>query len=269
MGATPTFDTLRFEVAERVATLTIDRPERRNAWSNRLSQELVEAFAVIEHDDDIRATIFTGAGDKAFSAGADLKDERTHRVSSVGAHLATVTPRGFEVFNAVADHPKPVIAAINGFAVGIGCLITLCCDILLASDNAEMGLPQVPLGIMPAYGGAVRLARYVGRGKAMEMVLLGERITAEEAYRVGLVNRVVPQAELLPLAHEYGRKLAALPPLAVRMAKESLNMGLDVANLKDAAQADIYRFMLLGQTEDSREAHRAWREKRPADFHGR
>jgi enoyl-CoA hydratase/carnithine racemase len=162
-----------------------------------------------------------------------------------------------------------VVAAVNGYAIGIGCLITLCCDIILAADNAEFGLPQVPLGIIPAYGGAVRLARYVGRGKAMEMVLLGERITAAEAYRVGLANKVVPLAELLPLAYNYANRLAALPPLAVKTAKESLNKGLDIASLKDAAQADIYRFMLLGQTEDSHEAHQAWREKRKPVFKGK
>jgi enoyl-CoA hydratase/carnithine racemase len=190
-------------------------------------------------------------------------------VSGACPPLAAVTPLGMDVFNAIADHPKPVVAAINGYAVGIGCLITLCCDILLASANAQMGLPQVPLGIIPAYGGAVRLARHVGRAKAMEMTLLGERITAEEAYRVGLVNRVVPQAGLMDAARDYARRLAALPPLAVRMGKESLNKGLDIANLKDAAQADVYRFMLLGQTEDSREAHVAWRERRTPTFQGR
>ncbi|MDH4144686.1 MAG: enoyl-CoA hydratase-related protein [Acidimicrobiia bacterium] len=263
------YEMLRFEVADRVATLTINRPEKRNAWSSRLSHELIEAMDEIERDDDVLVSILTGAGDRAFSAGADLGDNRTHRVSSVGEHLAAVTPRGMDVFNAVSDHPKPIIAAINGFAVGIGCLITLCCDILVASDNAELGLPQVPLGIIPAYGGAVRLARYVGRGKAMEMTLLGERITADEAYRVGLVSRVVPQAELMPLANDFARRIAGLPPLAVRMAKESLNKGLDIANLKDAAQADVYRFMLLGQTADSHEAHRAWREKREPRFEGR
>jgi enoyl-CoA hydratase/carnithine racemase len=263
------YEALLVDVADGVATLTINRPEKRNAWSARLSEELVSIFGELEADPKVRVSILTGAGDKAFSAGADLGDARTHRVASVGAHLASVSPRGMSIFNAVAEHPKPVVAAINGYAVGIGCLITLCCDILLASDNAELGLPQVPLGIIPAYGGAVRLARYVGRGKAMEMVLLGERITADEAYRVGLVNRVVPQGELLPLARDYAIRLAALPPLAVRMAKESLNKGLDIANLNDAAQADIYRFMLLGQTEDSREAHMAWREHRAPSFEGR
>ncbi len=263
------YDTLLYEKHDHIATVTINRPEKRNAWSVRLSEEIIEVFSAMEDDPEVLVTLLTGKGEQAFSAGADLGDPKTHRVTSVGEHLATVSPRGLPVFNAVTDYPKPVVAAINGFAVGIGCLITLCCDILLASENAELGLPQVPLGIIPAYGGAVRLARYVGRGKAMEMVLLGERITAAEAYRVGLVNKVVPLPELLPLAYDYARRLAALPPLAVRLAKESLNKGLDIASLKEAAQADLYRFMLLGQTEDSREAHQAWREKRKPVFRGR
>ena len=262
------YETLLYEKQDSIATVTINRPEKRNAWTTQVSEELIDVFGAMEDDPEVLVTILTGTEDKAFSAGADLGNAKTHKVSTVGAHLASVSPKGFPVFNAVADYPKPVVAAINGFAVGIGCLITLCCDILLASDNAELGLPQVPLGILPAYGGAVRLARYVGRGKAMEMVLLGERIDAQEAYRVGLVNRVVPLPELRPLAQDYARRLAALPPLAVRMAKESLNKGLDIASLKEAAQTDIYRFMLLGQTEDSQEAHQAWRERRKPVFKG-
>ncbi len=262
------YETLLYEKQDSIATVTINRPEKRNAWTTQMSEEIIDVFGMMEDDPEVLVTILTGSGDKAFSAGADLGNAKTHKVSTVGAHLASVSPKGFPVFNAVADYPKPVVAAINGFAVGIGCLITLCCDILLASDNAELGVPQVPLGILPAYGGAVRLARYVGRGKAMEMVLLGERISAEEAYRVGLVNRVVPLPELRPLAQNYARRLAALPPLAVRMAKESLNKGLDIASLKEAAQTDIYRFMLLGQTEDSHEAHQAWRERRRPVFKG-
>ena len=262
------YETLLYEKQDRIATVTINRPEKRNAWTTQMSEEIIDVFGTMEDDPEVLVTILTGSGDKAFSAGADLGNTKTHKVSTVGAHLASVSPKGFPVFNAVADYPKPVVAAINGFAVGIGCLITLCCDILLASDNAELGLPQVPLGILPAYGGAVRLARYVGRGKAMEMVLLGERINAQEAYRVGLVNKVVPLPELRPLAQDYAQRLAALPPLAVRMAKESLNKGLDIASLKEAAQTDIYRFMLLGQTEDSHEAHKAWRERRKPVFKG-
>jgi len=262
------YETLIYEKQDRVATITINRPEKRNAWTTQLSQEVIDVFGAMEDDPGVLVTILTGTGEKAFSAGADLGNAKTHKVTTVGEHLASISPKGFPVFNAVADYPKPVVAAINGFAIGIGCLITLCCDILLASDNAELGLPQVPLGILPAYGGAVRLARYVGRGKAMEMVLLGERITAEEAYRVGLVNKVVPLPELMPLAQDYAHRLASLPPLAVRMAKESLNKGLDVASLKESAQTDIYRFMLLGQTEDSHEAHQAWRERRKPVFKG-
>ena len=262
------YETLLYEKQDSIATVTINRPEKRNAWTTQVSEEIIDVFGTMEDDPEVLVTILTGTGDKAFSAGADLGNAKTHKVTTVGAHLASVSPKGFPVFNAVADYPKPVVAAINGFAVGIGCLITLCCDILLASDNAELGLPQVPLGILPAYGGAVRLARYVGRGKAMEMVLLGERIDAQEAYRVGLVNKVVPLPELRPLAQDYASRLAALPPLAVRMAKESLNKGLDIASLKEAAQTDIYRFMLLGQTEDSQEAHQAWRERRKPVFKG-
>ena len=262
------YETLLYEKQDSIATVTINRPEKRNAWTTQVSEEIIDVFGAMEDDPEVLVTILTGTGDKAFSAGADLGNAKTHKVTTVGAHLASVSPKGFPVFNAVADYPKPVVAAINGFAVGIGCLITLCCDILLASDNAELGLPQVPLGILPAYGGAVRLARYVGRGKAMEMVLLGERISAQEAYRVGLVNKVVPLPELRPLAQDYARRLATLPPLAVRMAKESLNKGLDIASLKEAAQTDIYRFMLLGQTEDSQEAHQAWRERRKPVFKG-
>lgn len=263
------YETLIYEKQASIATITINRPEKRNAWTTQLSEDMIDVFSAMEDDPEVLVTILTGKGDKAFSAGADLGNTKTHKVTTVGEHLASISPRGFPVFNAVADYPKPVVAAINGFAIGIGCLITLCCDILLASDNAELGLPQVPLGILPAYGGAVRLARYVGRGKAMEMVLLGERITAEEAYRVGLVNKVVPLSELMPLAQDYAQRLAALPPLAARMAKESLNKGLDIASLKEAAQTDIYRFMLLGQTEDSHEAHQAWRERRKPVFKGR
>ena len=140
---------------DSIATVTINRPEKRNAWTTQVSEEIIDVFGRMEDDPEVLVTILTGSGDKAFSAGADLGNAKTHKVTTVGAHLASVSPKGFPVFNAVADFPKPVVAAINGFAVGIGCLITLCCDILLASDNAELGVPQVPLGILPAYGGAV------------------------------------------------------------------------------------------------------------------
>jgi len=266
-GTTKTYPSLLLDVEGRVATITINRPEKRNAWSPQLNADLLEVLSELGADREVRATILTGAGDKAFSAGADLGDPRTHRVDKAGSHLARA-PRQGAIFDALVEHPKPLIAAVNGFAIGIGCLVTLCCDLIVASDTASFGLPQVPLGILPAYGGSVRLARHVGRAKAMEMVLLGERISGEEAERYGMVNRCVPLAELLPTAKRYAERLAALPPLAVSMAKESLNRGLDLP-LREAAQADVYRFTLLGQTEDSHEAHHAWREKRSPTFEGR
>jgi enoyl-CoA hydratase/carnithine racemase len=261
------YPSLLFDVDEQVATVTINRPEKRNAWSPQLTTDLMAVLREIEADPAVRATILTGAGDRAFSAGADLGDPRTHRVDGAGSHLARA-PRQGAVFDALVEHPKPIVAAVNGFAIGIGCLVTLCCDLIVASENAEFGLPQVPLGILPAYGGSVRLARHVGRARAMEMVLLGERVAAVDAERYGMINRVVAPGDLLPTARHLAERLAALPPLAVRMAKESLNRGLDLP-LREAAQADVYRFTLLGQTEDSHEAHHAWREKRAARFEGR
>ena len=183
-------------------------------------------------------------------------------MTSVADHVAGINPRGMELFNCIADYPKPVIAAINGYAIGLGFQVCLCCDILLAAEEAQFGLPQVALGIMPAYGGALRLARFVGKGKAMEMVLTGERIDAREGHRVGLLNPVLPLAELIPAAWELVLKIGSLSPNSVCMAKESLNKGLDIGNKKDAGQADIYRFMTLMLTQDSLEAHQAWRERR-------
>lgn len=251
-----------------VGIVTLNRPEMLNAWGADMSEGLIAAFAELEADREVRAIVLTGAG-RAFSSGANLKSQQTHAVESVGDYLWSVDPRGAAQFNAVADCAKPVIAAVNGWAMGIGCLISLCADILLASENARFGLPQVGIGIIPAYGGALRLARAVGKNRAMEMVLSSRPIDAAEAYRIGLANRVYPAEELLPATLELATHIASLPPLAVRLAKESLNQGLDTGSLKQAAQADIYRFLALMQTEDRQEGHAAWRERRPPRFSGR
>src|SRR6266849_6747486 len=158
--------------------------------------------------------------------------------------------------------------AVNGYAVGIGCIVTFCCDVLVASEKAEWRLPQVALGILPAYGGAVRLARWVGRGNAMRLAL-GFPLPAREAHRIGLAQWVVPHARLMPKALEVAEHIAALPPLAARLTKESLLRGLDIPNLSDAALVDLYRFATLEQTEDKTEGHAAWREKREVKFRGR
>lgn len=263
------YTNLIYEKKDRIATVTISRPEARNAWSEQLDIEMIDVFRKMEADPEVLVTILTGnqAG-KAFSAGADVVNPKTHSVESVGEYLAG-RHQGENHFDIVSDYPKPLIAAINGYALGIGFLIPLCCDILIASENAEMGLPQVAIGILPAYGGAIRLARLVGKGNAMKMILTSERITAQEAYRIGLVSEVVPLPELIPSAQRIAKRIASLPPLSVRLAKESLNMGLDISSLKHAAQADTYRFLALMLTEDRHEGHEAWREKREPHFRGR
>jgi enoyl-CoA hydratase/carnithine racemase len=251
-----------------VGIVTLNRPEALNAWGPDISEGVIAAFGEFEADREVRAIILTGEG-RAFSAGANLKNPRTHAVESVGDHLWTVDPRGSAHFNAVADCAKPVIAAVNGWALGIGFQITLCCDFILAAEAARFGLPQVGIGVLPAYGGALRLARIVGKNKAMQMALTSKPIDAAEAYRIGLVSKVYAQDELMPAALDEARHIASLPPLAVRVAKESLNKGMDIGSMKEAAQADIYRFMALMQTEDRAEGHQAWRERRKPQFIGR
>jgi enoyl-CoA hydratase/carnithine racemase len=161
----------------------------------------------------------------------------------------------------LTEFSKLVIAAVNGYAVGIGCIVTYCCDLIIASDRAEWRLPQVALGILPNHGGIVRLARWVGKGQAMK-VAMGYPMTAEEAFRFGLAQWLVPHAELMAQTTAIAERLAELPPLASRLAKESLNRGLDMSSVADAAYVDLYRFMALSMTEDARESHQAWREQR-------
>ena len=163
---------------------------------------------------------------------------------------------------------KPVIGAINGYAIGIGCIITFSCDLIVASDRSEWRLPQVALGIIPAYGGSARLARWVGKGMAVRMAM-GFPLSGEEAYRIGLAQWLVPHARLMDQAMSVARHIAGMPPLAARLVKESLLRGMDIANIEDVSLADAYRFMALEFTEDTAEAHRSWREKRTPVFKGK
>ncbi len=260
---------MTYEKRDQIGVVTLSRPGARNAWGPDFNDGLLKHFAAMEDDDDIRCAILTGddsAG--AFSAGANLKDPKTHTQSSTAAFIKGIAKRGNRAFEVIGNFPKPVIGAVNGDAVGIGCIVTFCCDLLVASEKAEWRLPQVGLGILPAYGGSARHARWVGRGEAMKLTL-GFPLGAEEAHRIGLAQWVVPHAKLMGKALEVAAHIAALPPLAARLAKESLLRGLDIPNLADASLVDLYRFATLELTEDKAEGHAAWREKRQPAFKGR
>jgi len=258
-----------YEKRGAVGLVTLSRPHARNAWGADFNEGLLRHFAAMEEDDEIRCAVLTGdeAGG-AFSAGANLKDPQTHTMASAGDFIKSIARRRDRAFEVLDRFPKPIIGAVNGFAVGIGCIVTFCCDLIVASERAEWRLPQVALGILPAYGGAVRLARWVGRGNAMRLTL-GFPLAAEEAQRIGLAQWVVPHGRLMDKALEVAGHVAALPPLAARLGKESLLRGLDVPNLADAALVDLYRFATLELTEDKAEGHAAWREKRKPAFRGR
>ena len=258
-----------FERRGHVGILTLSRPEARNCWGLDFAEGLASNLAAAAVDDDIHCMILTGdeAGG-AFSAGANMKDGRTHNTASAKAFLDRIAdPRKFPS-NLLSDFPKPIIGAINGYAIGVGCIVTFCCDLIVASEKAEWRLPQVALGILPNYGGVTRLARIVGKGLAMR-VGMGFPLGAEEAYRIGLAQWLVPHKELMGRALEVADHIAGLPPLSVRMVKESMNRGLDIPNLADASLVDSYRFMVLEMTEDKNEAHAAWRERRKPKFKGK
>ena len=231
-----------YDKQDQIGIITLSRPEARNAWGLDFTEGLTHYFAAMEEDDDIRCAVLTG-DDRggAFSAGANLKNPQTHSLESVADFIKTIPKRKERQFEVLSNFPKPLIGAINGYAIGVGCIITFCCDMLVASERAEWRLPQVALGILPAYGGATRLARWVGKGQAMRLAM-GIPLKAEEAYRIGLAQWLVPHAELMPKTLEVARHIASMPPLAARLVKESLLRGMDIPNLSDASLVDLYRF---------------------------
>jgi enoyl-CoA hydratase/carnithine racemase len=258
-----------YEKRQQVGVVTLSRPEARNAWGPDFTEGISEYLAAMEEDDDIRCAVLTGDDSGgAFSAGANLKNPQTHTLPSAADFIKSLPKRKDRQFEVLSNFPKPLLGAINGYAIGVGCIVTFCCDLLVASERAEWRLPQVALGILPAYGGAVRLARWVGKGHAMRLAL-GFPLPADEAYRIGLAQWLVPHAELMAKTMAVAESIAALPPLAAQLVKESLQRGMDIPNLSDASLVDLYRFMALEATEDKDEGHRAWREKRKPVFHGR
>ena len=256
------YETLAVQISDRVATITINRPDKLNALNDRVIAELGEAIDNVVRDSAVGGVILTGAG-RAFVAGADISELEKHGAVSA-KHLAQT---GQEVFRRFETSPKPVIAAVNGFALGGGCELAMACHIRIASEFAKFGQPEVKLGLIPGYGGTQRLPRLVGRGRALQLLLTGEMIDANEAYRIGLVNRVVPAADLLAAATEMMRTILANAPVAVANLIEAVNRGYD-ATLEDALTLEATAFGLLAATDDKREGTRAFLEKRAARFTG-
>lgn len=244
--------------------ITINRPKVMNALSNDLVEEFDKAFDLVEEDEELRALIITGAGEKAFMAGADIK-ELEARDFIQGRRQ---TRRRQEVFNRLAEMRIPVIAAVNGFALGAGLELAVACTLRVAAEEAKFGSPEVNLGIIPGDGATQRLPRLVGFGRAMELVLTGDFIDAAEAYRIGLVNKVVPQAELMETAQKLAGKIAKKAPLAIQFAKEAVNRSLEVGIYEGLAH-ESYLHALACATEDKKEGVQAFLEKRKPDFKGK
>ena len=255
---------VRVEWDADLAIVTVDRPEKLNALNAEVVRELGEVFSSLRDDDNVRGVILTGAGNKAFVAGADIGELAT--MDSVSG--VRVSRDGQDVFRAIERFPKPVLAAVGGYALGGGCELALACHLRIASERARFGLPEVGLGIIPGYGGTIRLARLIGLGRAIEMTLTGDMVDAERAHEIGLVSSVVPGESLLDEAKTLVRKVTKNGPIAVRMALESIYRGLDTATA-EALDFESSLFGLLASTEDMREGMEAFLEKRKPNFKGR
>src|SRR5262245_61475602 len=258
------YEAIRYDAADGLATITLARPDVLNAMNDTMRRELTRCFTALADDDGVRVVVVTGAGERAFSAGADIRE-----------FVEPLVPVRFREqrrridFRQVMDRcPQPIIAAIRGFALGGGLELALACDIRIASEDAQLGLTEVNLAIIPGGGGTQRLPRLVGRGKALEMILTGARIPAAEALRIGLVERVVPVAELMAAAQGLARDIAAKAPIALRYAKEAVVSGLGLP-LQDGLRLENDLATLLRTTEDRVEGARAFVEKRRPKWTGR
>ena len=258
------YENILVEKRNAIAYVTVNRPKVLNALNMATMEELRAAFTGIKSDASIRVAILTGAGEKAFVAGADIGELAKHDAVSGKEY----THRGQSVLDLIENLGKPVIACINGFALGGGCELALACTMRLASENAKLGQPEVKLGIIPGYGGTQRLSRLVGKGRAMQMVLAGEMITAQEAHRIGLVNEVTAASELIPRAEAIAAKIVANAPLAVQYAMEAVNKGMEMT-LAEGLFLEATLFGVCCASEDKREGTTAFLEKRAAQFKGK
>ena len=256
------YETILTSVEENVGTIIINRPEVRNALSTQVLGDIRGALAEFRHDDEVGVVVFTGAGDRAFAAGADINELRERTFLDALASLMQA------VYDEIEDYEKPTIAAVNGLALGGGCELAMACDIRIASENARFGQPEVNLSIIPGAGGTQRLARLVGKGKATEMILTGEIIGAEEAHRVGLVTRVTSSDELVDAVREMARSIMSKGPLAIRLAKLAIRTGFET-DLKTGLVVERLAQAVLLTSEDKWEGTSAFLEKREPESKGR
>jgi enoyl-CoA hydratase len=259
-----TYQTLLFEARDGLAIITVNRPDKLNALNDQVMAELTHAAERLATEPDLRGAIITGAGGKAFIAGADIGDLSRQGPFDGKARAM----RGQAVLRRFETCGKPVLAAVNGFALGGGCELAMACHLRIASENAKFGQPEVKLGIAPGYGGTQRLPRLVGKGIALQLILSGEMIDAQEAYRIGLVNKVVPAADLMAESEKVMRGILAMAPLAVRLCLEAVDQGFEMT-LDEGLLLEANHFGLLAATYDMKEGTTAFLEKRPPRFEGR
>ncbi len=258
------YKNILFNVEEEIAIITFNRPKVLNAMNSEILTEILDAATICEKDDNIKVLILTGAGDKAFVAGADISQMQ----NSTTIESQQMMELGHRTLRLIETMPKPSIAAVNGFALGGGTEITLACDIRFASEKAVFGQPEILIGIIPGWGGTQRLPRLVGMGIAKEMILGGIQINAQRAYEIGLVNRVFPPENLLDETRKFALKLAKLPPFALKMAKNAINYGFDLP-LDNANKLEISCIAQCFSTQDQKEGMKAFLEKRKPVFTGK
>ncbi len=259
-----TYENIVYDIKDRLATVTVNRPKVLNALNDKTISELLDVFHKIAHDDSVGVVVLTGGGEKSFIAGADI-NEISQKTPDTAKKMAL---KGQMCLNLIENLGKPVIAAINGFALGGGCEIAMACTIRYAADTAKLGQPEINLGIIPGYGGTQRLPRLVGKGMAHELVLTGGMIDAQEAYRIGLVNKIVPAESLMTEVEKLAQKILSKSAPIVKISLEAVNRGMEVA-LPEALNLEANLFGLTCATDDMKEGTKAFIEKRKPNFNNK